>query len=166
METYQITKYDPSKRDSNGHYPIDEWTAISDIGKIYNNLVFTKNDYLDVENRYISAINDIARHCALEQFKVQDLRKLSLEKNDYEDLYTASVLDIYEKLNVDKVLNLTEILIVSRLMLREDVHGTIEEINLKMKIEFGYDYYMYVTLEERFSDIVKDISSDQKLFIG
>lgn len=166
METYQITKYDPSKRDSNSHYPIDEWTAISDIGKIYNNLVFTKNDYLDVEDRYISAISDIARHCGFERFKVQDLRKLNLEKNDYEDLYTVSVLDTYEKLNVDKVLNLNEMLIVSRLMLREDTHGTIEEINLKMKVEFGYDYYMYVTLEERFSDIVKDISSNQKLFIG
>jgi hypothetical protein len=42
MTSYRITKYDPGRRNEQGHYLDDsEWTAISDIGKPeYNNMTY------------------------------------------------------------------------------------------------------------------------------
>jgi hypothetical protein len=37
MYKYRITKYNPIYRDPEGKYTIEDWTAISDIGKVFNN---------------------------------------------------------------------------------------------------------------------------------
>ncbi len=48
MHQYRITKYDPSNRDSDGFYTVDEWTECSDIGTAFEGSVLTEAVYLDL----------------------------------------------------------------------------------------------------------------------
>ncbi len=125
MKTYQITKYNPANRNDKGFYLVDEWTAISDIGKNYNSTVFTTKEYRKVEDNYINVLNYIANELCLENFKKIELTKLGLTDNDYQELYTSEILNVYEMISDNRVLNLAEMLYVSRLILREDIHGTM-----------------------------------------
>lgn len=52
MKEYRISKYDPQFR-VNGSYQKNEWTSISDIGKVFDDGVLTLAEYLRVENEYI-----------------------------------------------------------------------------------------------------------------
>lgn len=57
MLKVRITKYNPIYRDDNGYYTLNDWTSFSDIGKEYNNSIFTLEEYIKVENSYLSAID-------------------------------------------------------------------------------------------------------------
>ena len=52
MKEYRISKYDPQFR-VNGAYQKNEWTSVSDIGKVFDDGVLTFAEYLRVENEYI-----------------------------------------------------------------------------------------------------------------
>lgn len=52
MKEYRISKYDPQFR-VNGAYQKNEWTSVSDIGKVFDDGVLTLAEYLRVENEYI-----------------------------------------------------------------------------------------------------------------
>src|SRR6185295_13619300 len=73
---WRITKYDPQYRDQNGSFTKQEWTAYSDIGKLYDNTQFDYNEYIKIENLYINAIRYFM-HCC----KISSLRIVSLEKS-------------------------------------------------------------------------------------
>lgn len=53
---WRITKYDPTKRNSQGWFLEETWTSFSDIGKLYEGKKVTYDEYVYVENLYISAI--------------------------------------------------------------------------------------------------------------
>lgn len=165
MKTFQISKYNPVKRNSKGFYPIDEWTAISDIGKIYNGFCFTEEEYMKTEGRYINILRNIAISANFETFLIKDLQKLSLSERKYQNIYSKEDLSVYSKLNAEEEFDISTMLIVSRLMLREDFHGTIEEIDSKLIIEFGYDYYMYITIDEKLFATLEEECVKQDLFI-
>ena len=52
---WRVTKYDPAFRDSNGSFSRDEWTAISDVGRIYEGVTFSREMYLAVESAYVES---------------------------------------------------------------------------------------------------------------
>jgi hypothetical protein len=58
--SYRITKYNPDKRNEKGHYKVEEWTSISDIGKEFNETKFTYQDYISMEDKYITAFKSFA----------------------------------------------------------------------------------------------------------
>lgn len=62
MCAYRISKYNPLFRTENGYYLNDEWTSYSDIGKIFYNKVFTKDDYLSFENKYCDTVLSILKY--------------------------------------------------------------------------------------------------------
>lgn len=77
MKYYRISKYNP-KDYKNGRYIKDEWTEFSDIGCYFNGVKFTYEDYLEVEERYISFMMEI--------IKLSDWRKIRLKNlENYED---------------------------------------------------------------------------------
>ena len=43
----------------------DSWTSISDIGKVYNNKLFTYQEYLKTENSYINLFISIFNYIFL-----------------------------------------------------------------------------------------------------
>jgi hypothetical protein len=145
---YRITKYDPKKRNNQGHYlDNSEWTSISDIGKPeYKNISYL--DYEKTESAYIKSIQII-----LHEFKIQNLEINNLElHNDVKDFQEFKEngrlrnIEINFKNEIKNLkngtfLNVDEISKISQLILRETIWMNLS--NSDLKITFGYDYYMY-----------------------
>lgn len=137
---YRITKYNPEFRDENGFYKKDEWTSISDIGKKFNKIILTKEEYKKTENNYIDAIYEILREKNIKKIKVYDLE---INKKNLSEL-SADEKDIIKEINNDKYLDLKKSEKIIRLVLREMLWCKFCSELKDIKIEFGYDYYMYV----------------------
>ena len=75
--TYRITKFDPKKRNEEGHFlDNSEWTAISDIGKSeYRNVSY--EEYDKTETAYVESIILI-----LDEKNITSLKIDSLELHD------------------------------------------------------------------------------------
>lgn len=54
----RVTKYNPIYRNEKGGYMKDEWTDFSDIGETFDGKVLTREEYEEVEQHYISMIDD------------------------------------------------------------------------------------------------------------
>ena len=51
-----IVKYAPENYDERGIYRKDEWVALSDIGNVYDGKRFTREEYLETEDKYVQAV--------------------------------------------------------------------------------------------------------------
>ncbi len=151
--TYRITKFDPKKRNEEGHFlDNSEWTAISDIGKSeYRNVDY--EEYEQTETAYAESIKLI-----LDEKNISSLKIDSLELHDsFDDFENYKKDGRLKNIDVDfnneidilengTILNLTQIQKMIRLILRETIWMNLLES--EFKITFGYDYYMYVECSE------------------
>ena len=124
--SFRVSKYDNEYR-FNGVYLRDEWTSISDIGKVYDGKVFTYNEYINVENTYLSLIKQV---CS--RLKVIEMRISSLEDYSNNCLYQEGFI----------LKGLDAIIDVARDCLREKYWCKLRAPELEF--HFGYDYYLYV----------------------
>lgn len=124
---YRITKYDPKNRNSQGHYQVDEWTSISDVGKEFCGHKVTREEYNQVESAYLFAIESL-----LLEANISSLRISALEQ-PYEQF----------EFKLGAELGLNEILQIARLSLREELWCRLS-IPRRAYVHFGYDYYMYM----------------------
>ncbi len=151
--TYRITKFDPKKRNEEGHFVDNsEWTAISDIGKSeYRNVDF--EEYEKTETAYAESIKLILNEKNITSLKIDSL-ELRDTFEDFEiyrkngrlkniDIDFNNEIDILEN---GTTLNLTQIQKMIRLILRETIWMNL--LGSKFKITFGYDYHMYVECSE------------------
>lgn len=163
MKKFQVSKYDPAFRAVDGKYLKDEWTSVSDIGKIFNGKLFSAEEYLKAEANYVRLMKLI-----LDETESSYLRLVGLNK--YDDFliksenipYEKKSEEIYSALKEGQVLDINDALIVSRLILRENVWCYL--VNKYVTFEFGYDYYLYITLEKE-PKIFKNVENKLDLFV-
>lgn len=124
MTEYRITKYNPSNR-VDGVYIEDEWTSISDIGKVFGGTKLSQDVYLQTEQAYID--------CCIELIKKAQVSKLSTEQAEYytENIHFPSIIS-----------NTQDIRQVITACLREQCW--LKLVAKDFFIHFGYDYYMYI----------------------
>ena len=138
---WRITKYDPKKRNSQGWFIEETWTAFSDIGRIYDGKEFTYDEYICVENLYINAITHFMKCLDISYLQVQGLensKRINIDLHaDDEDV--AFVNTIKE----NDLLTPRQVIMASKLILREYFWCKLVSDN-KMFVHFGYDYYMYI----------------------
>jgi len=53
MRQWRVTKYNPRLRNRQGHFKGEAWTAVSDIGKVFDGEVLTIERYRAVEDAYV-----------------------------------------------------------------------------------------------------------------
>ena len=145
MNECRISKYNEKYR-INGIYTRDEWTSMSDIGKKYGNIIFTYDEYVKVETKYLNVIKNI-----LNAGKVKFLQIQGLEDYKHVCQFTPK-----------QKVYLCEILNISQDCLREKYWCRLESD--KMFIHFGYDYYMYIGSNLTY-DEMKKIVDEQGLYI-
>ena len=149
MTSYRITKYNPDKRNEQGHFlENSEWTAISDIGKPkYNNVTY--EEYEKIESAYVNSIKLILQDNNFDHLVVDSFLRHDMKAEFKKYVTTGRVRNI--KLDFDKEvkilknglkLNLVQIDKIVRLILRETIDLTL--VNKEFEVRFGYDYYMYV----------------------
>ncbi|MBQ3207619.1 MAG: hypothetical protein IJN30_00090 [Bacteroidales bacterium] len=131
--SHEIVKYSPEYYDENGVYQRNEWTAFSDIGKEYEGKVVTKEDYLDVENRFIDITQSILKAAGCTYITLGYI--YSRRKN----------------LKEGKRVRISDIAPYIRLALRGKAY--IVFINSKRNIQFDFsEDYLYMHLYCRISD--------------
>jgi hypothetical protein len=157
MKQLQISKYDPVFRTEDGEYIKDDWTSVSDIGKIYGGKLFTSEEYLNVESKYVGLIKKVLEETESTYLKVVGLDKYDdeLVKSDGVEYHEKSS-ELFSSLNEGEILGLNDAIILIRLLLRENLWCYL--VNKYVTIKFGYDYYMYITLpgEMKFIDGIED----------
>lgn len=124
---WRITKYNPLYRDSNGIYCKNEWTSYSDIGKVFDGIELTSNEYNRYENLYINAIIILMDYNKVDKLCVSQLEKY----DDCNDIENGMML-LKEQIKV-----------VVSLILKEKIWCKLELYGL-FYVHFGYDYNMYV----------------------
>lgn len=140
MFCWRITKYDPQYRDCNDAYIKNEWTSYSDIGKTFESTKFFFNEYIKIEDMYVSTIFSFMKCLNLDVLQVISLEKdLPLQKDSD---CSSLMLDEISSIKNGDLINKKLIEIITRLTLREKLWCKLEVHD--MYVHFGYDYYMYI----------------------
>ena len=148
---YRISKYNPLYRDELGRYIVNEWTSIYDIGKTFNGMHFTLEEYLRVENNYTNVYINLLKY-----FNVEILGVFNIEKNFTIDeiiqkmnIYSINLstdeLDIFLKACNSYLIGIDRLEYIFKLIMREMIWCNLKDNKNNILIEFGYDYYTYIT---------------------
>lgn len=167
MCTYRITKYNPLKRDSNGAYLEDDWTAISDINDPKYHLTY--NDYLKIEDSYAFCVNLLKKEYNATQFIAENVTnvnnlydidrcKKSGRLRGLEVDFTKDVKPIKEGVKISG----NKLDYYCRLCLREIFQLKLSSPTLQ--ISFGFDFYMYVTCSSMPRELITEIERNH-LFV-
>jgi hypothetical protein len=163
MFCYRITKYNPDFRDKNGAFQGEDWTSISDVGKNFSGRILTFEEYLSVENKYISSALHFFNETDLKNLSVVGLEQKQDQKRDFEDA-RFSGLD-YEKKNFREGMKIdgSNLPQLCRLILREIIWCRLES-DQNFYIHFGWDFYMYIGTSI-WPDASVDFTRQQGLFV-
>lgn len=157
---YRITKYNPSYRNREGVYIHDDWSSISEIGKVFNNNSLSFESYKTCEDAYVKAINLI-----IDTNKITNLQVEGFEKGyiiGYPDMKECDIQVFFNKVKNGICIGKQEIELISRLTLREMMWCKLT--NEQLYVHFGYDYYMYVGSVKELTNEVNMIQ-DHGLFV-
>lgn len=144
---YEIAKYNPIYYDMEGYYNHDEWTNICDVGKSYENKVFTIYEYLDIELRYINTIIDIMKFVGSKFLTIQyfELDKKHAEKlilNSRFSYYDLPLLHYVQTFNKNKHITMKMIAPIIKLCMRDYLYVILVDRKHRLKIDFGYELYL------------------------
>ncbi|MGL3067040.1 MULTISPECIES: hypothetical protein [Planococcus] len=151
MKSIRVTKYNPQNRDANGHYTLlEEWIGMSDVGKSYQGQIFTMEQYLVTEEKYIQAGEVLIQKTGVNHLKLVDLENYSHE----------TALNLSE----GKTISLSLVRELIKMILRGGVWGRLVAKN-QFEVHFGYDYYMYFVGESLTDDIIEELRKIDGLYV-
>ena len=126
-KTDEVVKYLPDGYNEQVIYCIDEWSSICDIGRSFSGVILTEEDYLEVENNYINCVIDIITQSGCKYLTIGYVE-------DYNHIGYHYKSRIFKN----------QIAIILRDMLREKVFCVLVNLEHKVMIDVGYDYYMHI----------------------
>lgn len=142
MFRWRITKYSPALRNGGGAYRGNDWTSVSDIGASFCGSILTVDDYLSVENQYVSTALEFLADAAIKSLAVIGLEtKHKVPAGFYRSWFPRILLN--PKVTEGERLRGERLEGLMRAMLRELMWCRLESKG-RMYIHFGYDYYMYI----------------------
>lgn len=166
---HEIVKYPPLFYDANGVFHKNEWTSCSEIGKSFDGKKLTTEEYFTTENNYILAMCEIIRvtgsaHMTVEYLEKDELwieQRMKTSKIREQDLL---LLPTALKVKQGDRLSISEFSEVARLCLREYLYGEFVDINYRLRIIFGYDYYMSIE-SDLDNGMLKSIANKHSLYL-
>jgi hypothetical protein len=127
VNEYRVTKYDPAFRSPTDAFTRNEWTRMADVGRSFDGVMLTREEYERVENAYVSAALAFLGEAGLASLRVEGLEN-----------HRGLLLTFGER----TVLPLERVGDVIRGLLREQFWCRLEGVG--GFIHVGWDYYMYV----------------------
>lgn len=160
MNSYRITKYNPSNRDEFGNYAVDEWTSISDVDQPFGEVVFKVEEYLRVEKQYVSAIVKMMDCVGISGLVVADLIRYhkSPRITTHHEIFTKEMVQLYQNVSENQYVSNQDLIDLCKLRLR-DIIGFRLVFENKMFVHFGYDYYIYIGVANVCEDAVESIQA-------
>lgn len=150
MHYLRFSKYDIKYRNELGHYLRDDWTSISDVGKVCEDELLTMEEYERVEKNYLNTLHDIAQTVGATQFQINGIEMWDFDTDQLD----------FPLINGTSI-NLNQCLTLSQKILRNEIWCKIE--SEKLNIYFGHEYYIYISFDGDL-DTVKAIIKKYDLF--
>ena len=155
MNYLRISKYNPNYRNKLGHYCKDEWTEYNQINKYFDSPKKAYREYLKIEEKYISTIELFIRFYDCSEIYITNKEfKSRLELQSKE---SARFLDVYDKLRKIKKVKIEELSDIIALTLRGYFWSVLTNDTNSIKVEFGYDFYIYLYSDKFHPDLIKGI---------
>ena len=125
------------------------WTSVADIGRTFNGVVFTPDDYLRVETNYVAALTAF-----VEEAGSPALQVVGLEPGE-ELTGRSSVLPFLPRHGLCEggMVTLKDLEGPVRLILREEVWCDLR--SPRVQLSFGWDFYSYVSSEDPSVDAIR-----------
>ncbi|WP_455585545.1 hypothetical protein [Bacteroides sp.] len=167
FSAHEIVKYNPLYFDLEGHYTKEEWTSRNDINKVYNGKLFTFEEYMKNEQKYVDAVKELMRITGssylsifyMDSYYKSTGKYMLSKKNPFRD-NDKPLFNTFIQLKQGKRFHLNNIDDIIYLNLREYVYTVLVNWKHNLEIRFGYDYYMtcncnvnQAILSERMQDI-------------
>ena len=156
MLGWRVTKYDPRLRDATGTFQGAEWTGLSDVGRFFGGRRLELDEYLRVENAYVSAATSFFSESGVSAVQVVELERYPERTDELHD--QRLVLSVPEWLKEEEWFSGERIAEICRLILRDLVWCKLEARG-QFHIHFGYDYYMYIESVESSTDAIRHARS-------
>lgn len=131
MYTYRLTKYNPAFRNDKGAYTKAEWTQFTDIGKSFDERIFTESDYMKTEDAYVAVLLSF-----LEESSISTMT-LDRVQNAKDTRLNGGVI------RPGEIYGLGDLAQLFRLVLREQLWCKFTTDNGSY-VDFGWDYYAYI----------------------
>jgi hypothetical protein len=151
MHGWRISKYDPRFRDEHGLYQKDEWIGAGQIGEVFPDGVLSEQEYLRVEDLYVSAVLRLwiaAGEPALQIRALETSAPFGLPAQ------SDSLADVgFRGWFPSEGASITQaalIAAITRWCLRE--FGSCELVAGDLRVSFGYDYYLHVATTSDVAD--------------
>ena len=109
------------------------------------------------EESYLRAIMLLLNENDIQQMCIVQLEKY-IDENFFDSISEEEQI-LIQNIEVNMLVTIDKIMSLSRMILRELIWAKFETLDREFVLEFGYDYYMYVSCEkisdERKEDILK-----------
>lgn len=149
----RITKYNPQFRDERGAYSLNDWTSVSDIGRV-NGL--TCSDYMQVENDYWTTLRSIFDNLGISSLVISDL-EMGSKSELAKDLSIGNELEkeairycLESNLKLGQTVSIDEFQPIFQAAMR-DVIWLKAHAEGGAFVHFGYDFYLYAGSTQEFS---------------
>ena len=147
MKRYFLTKWNPAYLDEYGTLPskYNEWSSISDIGKMQNGEVLTEEEYIHTENAIISSLLSMMQEVGVSVLYTMHLEKKSdlgdyLKISElYHTLYTDHMKAVFLKITEGMPLDGQDLADAMRLILREHFWCGLYARTSHFLVRFCYD---------------------------
>lgn len=139
---WRVTKYDPRRRDRQGRFRDDDWTAVSDIGAVFGGRPLDVDDYLAVEDRYVAAAMRFRQDSRADNVRVVDLEPPDLSEIA-EGVPLTDLVRTGPPITEGQRVIGVEFDRLVRLNLRSLIWCKLEQPG-RFFVHFGHDYYMYI----------------------
>lgn len=153
---FVIVKYNPRYYDEE-KYLRNEWTSIADVGLTFDDGILTMEDYIRVENNYISCIKEIVEATGCKKLMVGFIEghyRLKIKKANNEIRY------VYPR----SLLNLKDIDDVLKKVIREEEWVVLINKSKGVMIDFGYDLYLHIRCNLEIDKVRKIVKKNNLFF--
>jgi hypothetical protein len=139
--SWRVSRHDPELRDRG--LLSDVWLSHNDIGRVFQGVPLTREEYERVENLYVQAAVRFAIDVGASQLRI---------------VYVGHQEDRFD-LEPGQVLPRADIGPVVRANLRGQLDCALEALDAGFQLAFGYDLYMYVACVVACGAAVADVAS-------
>jgi hypothetical protein len=146
-----IVKYPPQYYNKKGIYTKCEWTERDDVGLIFDNHLFTIEEYLLMEQKYVNAVLRIMELLNCKYLTITYIAETSMGAKynvkrmlvgDFFE-YDKKYFDFYASIYEGKRLNIKQVEDLVRLNLRQLSCTSFGNEKHHLEFHFGNDFYMY-----------------------
>ncbi len=160
MREYRVTKFDPRYRNEYGHFIRDDWTSYGDVGKVCNGILVTYENYLKIESQYVNTVVGVMNGIKMDEISLVGHERRHVKYNDKKA--TKEMKKLNRSLIKRNAVYISEVPDLCRLILRGCTWVKME--SRKMFVHFGYDYYMYIGLEEQYEHVMGEVKNSGLFF--